>query len=466
MIGSVRRDELAELRGRFRGEVIARGDAEYDEARALWNGMVDKRPTVILRPSAADGVIDALAFARERDLPVAVRGGGHGVAGNALGDDALVIDLSLLKEIEVDPDARTARAGAGVNLGELDRATQEFGMAVPLGVVSQTGIAGLTLGGGIGWLRRKHGLACDNLISLEVVTADGRVLTASETENADLFWGLRGGGAGLGVVTSFEYRAHPVGPEVMLLFVFYRGERAREILGRLDEFTGTAPEELSPLAFLGRVPHAEDFAEADHGRPYIAILAPYAGPVEEGEQVVAPLRELGDPIADFSGPTTYLEAQSALDADYPDGGLYYWKSADLERLDAEAIERLEASAAAAPSHESTIDVWFHGGAMSRVAPEATAFGARPRYLIGVEANWADPGTSDANVAWAREAVAVLEPFSGGGGYLNFPGMFEEGEQLLRASHGVGNYERLVALRKRFDPTGVFAGRLVAPAAGD
>jgi FAD/FMN-containing dehydrogenase len=447
----------AEIEG-FAGVVIARGDDRYDGARALWNGMIDKQPATILRCTSTADVVAAIAFARDHGLPLAVRGGGHGVAGNALADDAVVVDLSPMKRIVADPEGRTARAEPGVTLGELDRATQEFGLAAPLGVVSQTGIAGLTLGGGIGWLRRKHGLAADNLVSLEVVTADGRVLTASASENADLFWGLRGGGGGLGVVTSFEYLIHPVGPDVMLLFVFYAGERTHEILGRLDEVTATTPDELSPLSFLGRVPHVEDFAEDVHGSPYIAILAPYIGSVEEGERVVAPLRELGSPIADFSGPTTYLDALAVLDADYPDGGFYYWKSADLERPDAEMIDRLTASAAAAPSDESTIDIWFHGGAMSRVAPDATAFGARPRYLIGVEANWSDPETSDANVAWARDSVAALDPFSSGGGYLNFPGLFEEGEELLRASHGAANYERLVALKQKYDPTRLFAGR--------
>src|SRR5262245_47856699 len=455
MIGSVLVGE--EIEG-FNGVVIAPGDDRYDEARALWNGMVDKRPAVILRCESTTDVVAAAGFARKHGLPVAVRGGGHGVAVNALADDAVVVDLSAMKGVAVDPEARTARAGAGVPVGELDRATQEFGLATPLGVVSQTGIAGLTLGGGLGWLRRKHGLAADNLVSLEVVTADGRVVTASEAENPDLFWGLRGGGGGLGVVTSFEYGVHPGGPEVRLLFVFYPGERAAEILGRLDEFMRTAPEEVGPLGVLGRVPHAEDFPAEAHGRSYVAILAPYIGPVEEGERVVAPLRELGEPIADFSGPTTYLEAQAALDADYPERGLYYWKSADLERLDAGVIERITASAAVAPSDESTSDVWFHGGAMNRVAPEATAFGSRARYLVGVEANWHDPATSEANVAWARDAVAALEPFSSGGGYLNFPGLFEEGEQLLRASYGDANYERLVALRAEYDSTGLFAGR--------
>jgi FAD/FMN-containing dehydrogenase len=459
MIGSVVAETaIDDLRAGFRGQVLAAGDEGYDEARALWNGMIDKRPTVILRSAGVADVIEGVRFARERGLPVAVRGGGHGVAGNALADDAVVIDLSPMKGIRVDPAARTARAEAGVTLGELDRETQAFGLAAPLGVVSQTGIAGLTLGGGMGWLRRKHGLASDNLVSLDVVTADGRLVTASETENADLFWGLRGGGSGLGVVTSFEYRLHPVGPEVMLLFVFYPGERAAEVLRRVDEFMGTAPDEFAPISFVGRVPHLDDFPEEAHGRSFVAILAPYVGRADEGEQVVAPLRELGDPIVDFSGRMSYSEAQSALDADYPDGGLYYWKSADLTALDDDALDRIVASAAAAPSDHSTIDVWFHGGAMERTEAGATAFGARHRYLIGVEANWEDPATSDANVAWARDAVAALEPYSTGGGYLNFPGFFEEGEELLRASHGAGNYERLVELRRSYDPTGLFVSR--------
>jgi FAD/FMN-containing dehydrogenase len=449
-------DALAELRSGFRGEVLTADEEGYDAARALWNGMIDKRPTVILRAAGVADVIDGVTFARDRGLPVAVRGGGHGVAGNALADGAVVIDLSALRGIRVDPAARTATAQAGATLGDLDRETQAFGLAAPLGVVSQTGIAGLTLGGGMGWLRRKHGLASDNLVSLDVVTADGRLVTASETEHADLFWGLRGGGSGLGVVTAFEYRLHPVGPEVMQLFVFYPGERAAEILRRVDELMASAPDDFAPISFVGRIPPVDDFPEDAHGRPFAAILATYAGSAAEGEAVVAPLRELGEPIVDFSGRTSYREAQAVLDADYPDGGHYYWKSADLERLDDDAIERMLASAAAAPSDHSTIDVWFHGGAMNRVPADASAFGARHPYLIGVEANWEEPAASDANVAWARDAVAALEPFSTGGGYLNFPGFFEEGEELLRASHGDRNYERLLELKRRYDPSGLFA----------
>ncbi len=432
------------------------GDEAYDEARVLWNGMIDKRPAVIARCSTSADVIAAVNHARENALRATPRGGGHGVAGNALNDGGLVVDLSAMKAVEVDAARKTARAEPGVTLGELDAATQAHGLATPLGVVSQTGIAGLTLGGGIGWLRRKHGLAVDNVLSFEVVTADGQLLTASGSENADLYWGLRGGGAGLGVVTSFEYRLHDLGPEVMFAFVLYPGERATEIMGHVGEYMADAQDEVSPVAVLGHVPEADDFPAEAHGRPFVALLALFAGDVAEGERVLAPLRELGEPIADFSGPMPYAEAQSVLDADYPDGWFYYWKSANLERLDDEVIARLVARNEAAPSHHSTIDIWYHGGAMGRVDPEATAFGERPLYLIGVEANWEQRADADANIAWARATVDDLSPFSTGGAYLNFPGLFEEGEQLERASRGDRNYERLEALRKTYDPGGLFA----------
>jgi FAD/FMN-containing dehydrogenase len=441
---------------RFITRLLQPNNEAYDEARALWNGMIDKRPAVIARCSTSADVIEALHYARENGLRVAARGGGHGVAGNALNDGGLVVDLSPMKAIEVDASAKTVRAEPGVTLGELDAATQAHGFAAPLGVVSQTGIAGLTLGGGIGWLRRKHGLAADNVLSFEVVTANGRLVTAAESEKADLYWGLRGGGAGLGVVTSFEYRLHDLGPEVMFAYVLYAGERTADVLRFLGDYMATAPDEVSPLAVLGRVPHADDFPAEAHSRPYLALLALFAGPVDVGEQALAPLRGLGEPIADFSGPMPYTEAQAVLDADYPDGWFYYWKSANLERLDDEAIDRLVARNEAAPSHHSTIDIWYHGGAMGRVDPETTAFGERPPYLVGVEANWEERADADANIAWARATVDDLEPFSTGGAYLNFPGLFEEGEQLRRASHGDRNYDRLEALRKEYDPSGLFA----------
>jgi FAD/FMN-containing dehydrogenase len=437
------------------GELIRSGDAGYEDARKLWNGMIDKKPALVARAKDAADVVTAVNFAREHELLLAVRGGGHNVAGTAIADRGLVVDLSAMKGIEVDPEKRTVRAQAGVTIGELDEQTQKHGMATPMGVVSKTGIAGLTLGGGIGYLRRKHGLSSDNLLSVDVVTADGRSLRASESENADLFWGVRGGGGNFGVVTSFEYRLHPVGPEVMFAFVLYPGDRAKEVLRFGEEYVAQGHDEVSPLGVLGRVPHVEDFPEEWHGEQYVAFLAMYAGGVEEGERVLAPLRELGDPIADISGQMPYVEAQKVLDEDYPDGMRYYWKSQNVNGLSDEAIERLMAHAEAAPSHHSTIDVWYQGGAMGRVGAEESAFGDRSApYLLGIESNWEEPEDDEANIAWAREVVGDMRRFSDGGIYLNFPGFLEEGQEMMKDAYGE-NYARLVALKGEYDPANLF-----------
>jgi FAD/FMN-containing dehydrogenase len=446
---------LERFGSRLRGKLFRLGDADYEEARLIWNGLIDKRPALIARCAGVADVIDSVNFARENDLLVAVRGGGHNVAGNAVADGGLVIDLSPMKGIRVDPERRTARAEGGATLGDIDRETQVFGLATPLGVVSETGIAGLTLGGGIGWLRRKYGLSSDNLVSVDLVTADGRFLTASETENEDLFWGIRGGGGNFGVVTSFEYRLHPVGPEVMCCFVLYPGDRAREVLKFCDEYMAEAPDEVSPLAFLGHVPPVEIFPERWHGEPYVAILVVYVGDVEEGERVLRPLRELGGPIADLSARMPYTEAQAILDEDYPDGWHYYWKSVNLDGLADEVIERLAYHAWAAPSGHSTIDVWYQGGAMARVGTSESAFGDRSSpILLGIEANWEDSQDDEANLAWVRSCFSDMRRFSNGGMYLNFPGFLEEGEQLLRDVYGE-NYEQLVALKNKYDPTNLF-----------
>jgi FAD/FMN-containing dehydrogenase len=441
---------------KLRGELLRSGDTEYEEARALWNGVIDRRPALIARCAVVEDVVEAVNFARENDLLLAVRGGGHNVAGTASAEGGLVLDLSDMKSIEVDPERRTVRAAAGATIGELDKETQKHGLATPMGVVSETGIAGLTLNGGMGHLRRKHGLSSDNLLSVELVTADGHLLTASEEENADLFWAVRGGGGNFGVVTSFEYRLYPVGPEVMCAFVFYPGDRAREVLRSAEGYVAGAPDEVSPLSFLGRVPRVEDFPEEWHGEQFVGFLAVYAGSVEEGEEALRPLRELGDPIADFSGPMPYTEAQKLLDEDYPDGWRYYWKSVNVDGLGDEAIEALMEHAQAAPSDHSTIDVWFQGGAMGRVGADESAFGDRSApILLGIEANWEEnPEDDEANIAWARGCYSDLRRFSGGGVYLNFPGFLEEGQGLIRDAYGE-NYERLVALKNKYDPANLF-----------
>jgi FAD/FMN-containing dehydrogenase len=440
----------------LRGELLRPGDDEYEEIRQLWNGVIDRRPALIARCAAVEDVVLAVNFARENDLLLAVRGGGHNVAGTASAEGGLVVDLSSMKDIEVDPERRTVRAGAGVTIGELDEETQQHGLATPMGVVSETGIAGLTLNGGMGHLRRKHGLSSDNLLSGDVVTADGRSLTASAEENADLFWAIRGGGGNFGVVTSFEYRLHPVGPEVMCAFVFYPGDRAREVLRSAEEYMAEAPDELSPLSFLGRVPSVEEFPEEWHGEQFVAILAVHAGSVEEGEEALKSLRELADPIVDFSGPMPYAEIQKLLDEDYPDGWRYYWKSLNVDGLGDGVIEALIEHAEAAPSDHSTIDVWFQGGAMGRVGADESAFGDRSApILLGIEANWAkEPHEDEANIAWARSCYTDMGRFSGGGVYLNFPGFLEEGQGLMRDAYG-GNYERLVVLKNQYDPANLF-----------
>ncbi len=445
-------DEVVERAGH---ELVRPGDEPYDRLRAVWNGMIDRRPAAIAPCATPEDVVSALRFARENDLLVAVRGGGHGVAGHAVCEGGLVIDLSPMKRVEVDAERRTVRAGGGCTLGEVDAETQRHGLATALGVVTETGIAGLTLSGGMGWLRRKHGLSCDNLVSAQVVCADGSVVTASESEHEDLFWAIRGGGGNFGVVTSFEYRLHPVGPEVFVCFVLYPASRAQEVLEACDRYLGEAGDEVSPLGVLGRTPPVPEVPAHRHGEPYVALLAVHPGDAATGEGALAPLRGLGDPIADFSGAMPYTAAQSILDEDYPDGWRYYWKSLNVARLDGEAIDRLVAHAARAPSDHSTIDVWYQGGAMGRVGDSDTAFpNRRAPYLLGVEANFEEPSGAEENVAWVREVIADMRPFSDGGVYLNFPGFMEDDEEMRREGYGA-NYDRLAAIKARYDPANVF-----------
>jgi len=441
--------------GNLSGRLVHRSDDDYDEQRAVWNGMIDKKPALIVRCVNADDVVASVKLARENELLLAVRGGGHNVAGTAVCDGGLVIDLSLMDEVAVDPETRTARAQGGAIIADLDAASQAYGLATPMGVVSDTGVAGLTLGGGIGWLRRKYGLSCDNLISADIVTADGRILKASETENPDLLWGIRGGGGNFGIVTSFEYQLHPIGPDVMFVFVLYHGSRRREAMRAYRDYCATAPDEVSSWAISGTVPATEDFPEEIHGERYLNIGACYAGSVEEGQRVMEPLRELEEPMVDFSAPMPYVDVQMFLDEDYPDGFHYYWKSLYLESLDDEVIDSVVTWAERRPSLLSTVDVWHMGGAISRYGAEDSAVGNREApYLLGIEANWERSEDDDANVAWARQCFADLREFSDGSQYLNFPGFYEGEDEAMRTTFG-NQYERLVALKTKYDPTNLF-----------
>lgn len=448
-----------------RGPVLRPGDEGYDEARALWNGFIDRRPALIVRCTGAADVVDAVNFAREQNLTLSIKAGGHNVAGNAVNDDGIVIDLSQMNGVHVDPASRTVRAQGGATWGDCDREAQLFGLAVPGGVVSTTGVAGLTLHGGVGHLRRKHGLSIDSLRSVDIVTADGELRRASPTENEDLFWAVRGAGSNFGVVTSFEFEAHPVGPTVMVAALFYRFEDATSILAAWRDFMAGAPEELSSLAICWSVPAAEPFPPEHHGKPTVVVAAVYAGSLDEGEQVVQPLRELGEPLVDLSGPWPWLALQSGFDALFPKGELRYWKSRALTDLTEEAIADIVDFASRRPTPQTDVVVWHHGGAMSRVGDSETAYAGRDApFLVTPEASWTDPADTDDALAWARGLWDAMERHSTGGLYLNFPGFGEEKEALVRAGYGA-NYERLTELKAKYDPENLFRMNLnITPAA--
>ena len=444
--------DLEGLRTGFRGPVIGPDDESYREARSIWNGAIDRRPACIARCTGVADVAAAVRFARKRDLLVAVRSGGHGVGGHALCDGGLVIDLSPMKGIRVDPTARTARAEAGVLWGELDRETQLFGLATVGGIVTHTGIAGLTLGGGIGWLMRKHGATVDNLVSADLVTAEGEIVTASEEENGDLFWAIRGGGGNFGVVTSFEYRLHRVGPTVLAGPIFHPLEDAPAVLRFYREFISTAPDELTTIFNLRVAPPLPFLPEEVHGKPIVMVGACYAGPPEGGAEVVRPLKEFGSPIVDLLEPKPYLALQSMFDPAVPHGWHYYWKSVELPPLSDEAIDTLVEHASALTSPKSYCIVFQLGGALARVAEGETAFSQRDAaHNVNINAVWTeeDPD-AERHIAWARDFFDAMQPHAGGRVYLNFLG--EEGADRVRQAYGAGSYERLVELKRAYDPT--------------
>jgi FAD/FMN-containing dehydrogenase len=443
----------------LRGEVLSAGDDGYEEARQVWNGMIDRRPALIARCAGNADVIATVNFARQHNLLVSIRGGGHNVAGHSVCQDGVVIDLSPMKSVRVDPLRSVARVGGGATMGDVDHETQAFSLAVPLGVMSKTGVAGLTLHGGMGLLTRHHGLTVDNLIAADVVTADGRLLLVDEENHPDLLWALRGGGGNFGVVTSFEFQLHPIGPEVWLGMVLYPASKAEKVLAFYRDFITQAPDELQTLAIFWSAPEEEPIPEEQQGTPVIVLLGCYSGDFARGEAAIQPLRDVDTPVADFSGPMPYVVAQSLFDPEYPDGGRYYWKSIYLDSLNDKVIQALVEYAGQRPSPISNLDIWSLGGAVSRVAPEATAFAHRHvPFLLGIEANWHHPEDDEANIAWARGVFTDMQRFSLGGAYLNFPGFGEEGESLLQASYG-SNYRRLQDVKARYDPDNFFRHNL-------
>ncbi|MEV7007495.1 FAD-binding oxidoreductase [Streptosporangium sp. NPDC051022] len=449
-------EKLAELRTTFHGSLLTREDDGYDEVRAVQNALIDRRPALVMRCSGAADVIDAVDLAREHGLLAAVRGGGHSVAGHSVRDRGLLIDLSGMRGVWVDPGSRTVRVQGGATWGDVDRETQVFGLVVAGGIVSTTGVAGLTLGGGIGWLHRKYGLSCDNLRAAEIVTADGRLLRASESENADLFWGLRGGGGNFGVVTAFEFTAHPLGPVVMCAVPMYADDFG-EVFRAWRDWADTVPDEVTTRAMFWTAPEDPHMPPQVHGRQLLITGAVYAGPPEEGEEVLRPVRHLGTPLADPSGPMPYRMFQSAFDFFFAKGALAsYWKSLFLKELTGRAVDLIVGGGLARTTPQSMVHVPLLGGAVSRVGPHDTAFGDRDaRCMLSVDGNWVDHHGAADHVAWVRRTIGRAEELSTGGTYLNFDG--EEPAktpELVSAAFGE-NLRRLTELKGRYDPRNLF-----------
>jgi FAD/FMN-containing dehydrogenase len=443
---------IEQLRDQVHGAVIKPDDEGYDTARKVYNAMIDKRPRVIVQPADADDVKAAVTFAREGALAIAVRGGGHSVPGFGTGDDAVVIDLSRMRGVRVDPEKRTARAEGGATWGDFNDATHAHGLATTGGIISTTGVAGLTLGGGIGYLARGFGLSCDNLLSAEVVTADGRQLTASENEHADLFWALRGGGGNFGVVTSLEFRVHPVkdiygGP------MFFELDDAAAVLRFYREFIADAPEEFGGFPAWQIAPPLPFIPEKRQGEPFLAFVACWAGPVEEGERALKALHDVAPVVAEHVGPMPYPALNSAFDGLVPPGLQHYWKANFVKELTDEAIQAHLQHGPKVPVVNSTVHIYPINGAVHRVAPDATAFAYRDANFATVIAGmWPEPADNAANIKWVRDYYDATAPHSEAGGYINF--MAADDQDRIKANYR-GNYQRLVEVKRAYDPDNLF-----------
>lgn len=450
--GALGEATLGELAQALRGELIRPGDPGYDEARSIWNGAHDRRPALIVRCHGVADVLKTVEFARSEGLPLAVRGGGHSIPGFSTVDDGILLDLAPMNGVRVDPGRRTVTAQGGCLWSDVDAETQAFGLAVTGGLVSTTGIAGFTLGGGIGWLVRRCGLTSDNLVGADIVTADGRYLHATEDENPELLWALRGGGGNFGVVTSFELRVHDVGPTVHSGLVFYRGEDVERVLHGFRAATSGAPDELSMALNMTTAPPAPFLPEEVHGKPIVAVLGVWSGRLEDGDAATRPFRELAPVVVDLFGPMPYTAMQTIIDPLYPRGMWNYFRSAFFEDLDDATAGALAGAYARVPNPVSELHIHHLGGVMGRVPADATAFGTRDRdYILNVVARSVDADGYPAAIEWARAATEALGPDAAA--YVNFTG--EASEDRVRASYPKDTYERLVAVKDRYDPTNLF-----------
>jgi FAD/FMN-containing dehydrogenase len=448
---------LEELKGRIRGSVLTPDDPGYDDVRPAFNAMHQGRPAVVVGCSGTADVVEAVNFARDKGVPVAVRGGGHSIAGLSSIDGGMLIDLGEMNGVQVDPERRLAHVQGGAVLGDVDRETQAFGLVAPSGVVSDTGVAGLTLGGGYGWLRRKHGLASDNLVEAQVVGADGEVHTASATSNPDLFWALRGGGGNFGIVTSFTFRLHELGPEVAFAAVMYPLEEVGDVLRKWRDYIEQAPNEVTSVCVTITFPANPEMPEAVHDRPVAIVGGVYAGDVEEGLRVMQPLRELGTALFDMSGPTPFVGVQSGFDPLFPRNQLRaYWKALHLKELNDEAIDVFAGRALDRPAPLTLVNMFAMGGAIGDVDAEETAFAERSApYMVSIDGQWIDAGDDADNVAWVRSTFESFQPFGTGSVYLNFTGRSDEEPSAGVDSAYGRNLERLAEVKRTYDPDNLF-----------
>ena len=446
-------DVLTALRPQLRGCLCLQDEAGYDEARTIWNAMIDRRPGAVVRCGGASDVMRAVRLARDNGLLVAVRGGGHNISGNAVCEGGLLIDLSPMRSVRVDPKKRTARVEPGVTLGEFDKEAQAFGLATPLGINSTTGVAGLTLGGGFGWLSRKFGFTVDNLISADVVTADGELVQASAAENPDLFWAIRGGGGNFGVVTSFEFKLHPVGPDVVSGLIVHPFGRARELLAGYREVAAAAPDELTVWVVLRKAPPLPFLPAEVHGKEVLVFAVCYTGEPANAEKALAPLRALGEPIADVIGVQPYAAWQTAFDPLLTPGAFNYWKSHNFTALSDGLLDTLVDYVGTLPTAECEIFIAQVGGASNRIGADATAYPHRDaNFVMNVHTRWRDRGDEQTAIKWAREFFAATAPHATGGVYVNF--MPEDETERVPGAYGA-NYARLAALKAKYDPGNLF-----------
>jgi FAD/FMN-containing dehydrogenase len=448
-------DSFDALSARLAGELITPEHHAYETARTVWNGMIDKRPAAIARCADADDVATAVRFAAENGLPLAVRGGGHNVAGTAVVDDGLVIDLSAMRGVHVDASGRTVHVQGGATWADVDRVTAPLGLATPGGVVSETGVAGLALNGGVSHQRRRDGMTVDNLVSADVVLADGRQVHASAEQHADLHWALRGGGGNFGVVASFELRLHELGPEVFALNVAYPIEDAAPVLTAWRDAVADAPDELSTAGLIWSLPIVDELPEQLRGRPYVGVAGMWAGDPAEGERATQALRKLATPLLDMSGRVPYLDFQRSLDPFFPAGPRRYWKALYLDGFSDAAIEATVERSNRRPSNDTLVIIRHGGGAISRVGAEETAFGDRSsEWMLSIDSTWNDAAEDEVNVAYTREFYDASLPYSDGKTYFNFPGLLEEGDAAVRDSYGA-NHDRLARIKAAYDPENLF-----------